>query len=383
MPVTRHSLRQGRNTSSTPYLIDGNETNTTTGSSSTTSSTVHWRRQWIVPNSSSGPLPGSINSSNTVQTNGSVTPSISKEETANTSDSNGHVPMGADAILPHLNFKIKMWVPVDLSGDIIDDPIVQGDEDDLLDFGILSQGTAGKKAEASNTNDLTAADIRGAVGGEAIPGIISSGYNEAESKNDGATEGSSASVSASTTVPITTTVTTEVEQPVVTMVDGKIKQSEESAEAKTQDSPVNSLRDTHISEKQQQPQQLESAPLQASINQSLMDVDEKEKGIEQPAVSDLSQSVIPVQSDPELTQVPKLGNTVTKELTTTAPEESVQSETQPQKSEPTILLETKPSLKNESSSNLSLEQSQNSPDLSNQIQAKPTDADGDTTMDTS
>jgi hypothetical protein len=122
---------------------------------------VHWRREWVTPQlsqaqqqaqqtqaQSQANTPGPEDSKNT---NGSVAPATTRD------------------------FKIKAWVPIDES---TYQPVEDGEPDDVLDMQSSETKVILPEPEPEQTGGLTAADIRGAVGGDAIPGIVSQQYTE-------------------------------------------------------------------------------------------------------------------------------------------------------------------------------------------------------------
>lgn len=154
--MSRRSLyRQSGRYTSTPYVIETDER------------VVSWNREWVTP-----ALPVDAATSSVSQ---SATPAP-----GSTTDSfaNGK---------SHASFSVKMWVQADSK-------IPQDcDEDDYLIFEDPVQEIAPAVSQQTQDGGLSAADIRGAVGGEAIPGIsASSDYSKAkeEEKGDASAEAS-------------------------------------------------------------------------------------------------------------------------------------------------------------------------------------------------
>jgi hypothetical protein len=74
-----------------------------------------------------------------------------------------------------------MWIPLD--DDESHSPEPDCDDADNIDISAIEKRKE-DKVVGKQTGDLTVADIRGAVGGEAIPGITSSSSYSAESNNN-------------------------------------------------------------------------------------------------------------------------------------------------------------------------------------------------------
>lgn len=148
--MSRRSLyRQSGRYTSTPYIPETDER------------VVSWSREWVTP-----ALPVDAATSSVSQ---SATPAPGA---ANDTFANGK---------SQASFSVKMWVHTDSK--IPQD----GDDDDYLVFEDPVQEIAPAVSQQSQEGGLSAADIRGAVGGEAIPGIsASSDYSKAkeEEKED-------------------------------------------------------------------------------------------------------------------------------------------------------------------------------------------------------
>jgi hypothetical protein len=152
----RHSARH----SVQPYLTE------------TDDNVVYWSKEWVTPTStetataiqpsnSGTPAPGAVSSTGSPAVNG----------TAN-SVTNGK---------PGLGFSVKMWTVVESSPP----PTNDGDDEDLLDMTQFSVIKVEPEKPAPPQGGLSAADIRGAVGGESIPGIASySTNNDTQDDND-------------------------------------------------------------------------------------------------------------------------------------------------------------------------------------------------------
>lgn len=157
----RHSTRH----STQPYIteIDDN--------------VVHWSKEWVSPiiNSSDSSISatGQPSNSGTPVPPGAVSASGSPSVNGNSTGANGK---------PGLGFSVKMWTIVESSPPPIDD----GNEGDLLDLARYSMIKVEPEKPQPTQGGLSAADIRGAVGGESIPGIANYSSNEGrkEEKDD-------------------------------------------------------------------------------------------------------------------------------------------------------------------------------------------------------
>lgn len=123
---------------------------------------VHWSREWVTPQLSQAQQQGQTQAQSQANTPG-------PEDSKTTNGS--AVP--ADT----RDFKIKAWVPID---DSSYQPVEDGEPDDVLDMQSSETKVILPEPEPEQTGGLTAADIRGAVGGDAIPGIVSQQYNKSE-----------------------------------------------------------------------------------------------------------------------------------------------------------------------------------------------------------
>ncbi|CAN6630944.1 hypothetical protein TRVA0_013S00188 [Trichomonascus vanleenenianus] len=130
-----------------------------------------WQREWTSPllNAAAASAPA------TAVTNGSAT----KSQQNTPAPGSESPPASAAAELNAANkklysFSVKMWVRVDEEGVAVED----GDAGDVLDLSSSTQRARMVDEDKSKSEGgLTAADIRGAVGGEAIPGIVSAQYD--------------------------------------------------------------------------------------------------------------------------------------------------------------------------------------------------------------
>lgn len=140
--MTRRSLyRQSARHSSGLYLNDLDE------------KIVHWK--YDVVNSLS-PNTGSTGNNG----NGSIV------ATPNANGTNGHSEHGKN----HGPFSVKMWIQVD---DASYQKVIDCDDSQLLD---IKPSKEVPETENRTEDGLSAADIRGAVGGESIPGITAQTY---------------------------------------------------------------------------------------------------------------------------------------------------------------------------------------------------------------
>ncbi|KAG5360414.1 hypothetical protein CJU89_3479 [Yarrowia sp. B02] len=139
MPVTRRSLhRQSvmRSAGASTYTND------------TDAKVVHWVRQWVSP-----------------QQSPNVVSAPSEKRAQTPADAEKGTPASTPVSLSNLNFKVKQWIPdPDQEAHV---PLKYGSTEDVIAF--VTEVYA--PVEVKNDNDLTASDIRGAVGGEAIPGM--------------------------------------------------------------------------------------------------------------------------------------------------------------------------------------------------------------------
>ncbi|KAG5368161.1 hypothetical protein CJU90_0352 [Yarrowia sp. C11] len=139
MPVTRRSLhRQSvmRSAGASTYTND------------TDAKVVHWVRQWVSP-----------------QQSPNVVSAPSEKRAQTPADAEKGTPASTPVSLSNLNFKVKQWIPdPDQEAHVA---LKYGSTTDVIAF--VTEVHA--PVEVKNDNDLTASDIRGAVGGEAIPGM--------------------------------------------------------------------------------------------------------------------------------------------------------------------------------------------------------------------
>lgn len=114
----------------------------------TDSKVVHWVRQWVSP-----------------QQSPNVVSAPSEKRAQTPADAEKGTPASTPVSLSNLNFKVKQWIPdPDQEAHVA---FKYGSTDDVIAF--VTEVHA--PPEVKNDNDLTASDIRGAVGGEAIPGM--------------------------------------------------------------------------------------------------------------------------------------------------------------------------------------------------------------------
>lgn len=138
---------------------------------------VHWERVWV------SPLPVSTSNGNpNAKVNGSA--GVSKTLSGTTSGGNSleEDQSPAQATLP---FKVKVWAQLDNQGDFA--TLNDGDDDDYINLVAATSHVQGRKVNAVNqatSDSLTAADIRGAVGGGEDVSISSYTSNEAKPKSN-------------------------------------------------------------------------------------------------------------------------------------------------------------------------------------------------------
>lgn len=114
----------------------------------TDSKVVHWVRQWVSP-----------------QQSPNVVSAPSEKRAQTPADADKGTPASTPVSLSNLNFKVKQWIPnPDQDAHFT---LKYGSTDDVIAF--VTEVHA--PVEVKGDNDLTASDIRGAVGGEAIPGM--------------------------------------------------------------------------------------------------------------------------------------------------------------------------------------------------------------------
>lgn len=160
--MTRRSLyRQSSRHSAGPVVIDVDE------------KISHWSFEWLSPLLPQGQTnaqnqQGRQNSPHprsTPQT-GTTTPGGAN---ADNGDVNGSADKTSAPAAPQTYpFKVRAWVQVD---DASYSPVNDGPEDDVLDVEKFTIRQAVVPEPAPQEGALTAADIRGAVGGDAIPGM--------------------------------------------------------------------------------------------------------------------------------------------------------------------------------------------------------------------
>lgn len=142
----RSFYRSSRQGTAGPYVADIDEKIT------------HWSRDWVSPQLPAQQLQQ--------QSSSSVTPAPNADE-AESPNPNEQLKSN------QFGFTVKTWILVD-DEDYV--PVKDGDDGDTLDIDVFTQANLSKEQPVPETGALTAADIRGAVGGEAIPGIAS-GYS--------------------------------------------------------------------------------------------------------------------------------------------------------------------------------------------------------------
>uniref|UniRef100_A0A060T6G1 ARAD1C19668p n=1 Tax=Blastobotrys adeninivorans TaxID=409370 RepID=A0A060T6G1_BLAAD len=172
--MTRRSLyRQSSRHSAGPVVIDVDE------------KVSHWSFEWSSPLLPQGQTnaqnqQGRQNSPHprsTPQT-GTTTPGGAN---ADNGDANGSADKASAPVAPQTYpFKVRAWVQVD---DASYTPVNDGPEDDVLDIEKFTIKPIVVPEPAPQEGALTAADIRGAVGGDAIPGM------SAGQKSEGTEEG--------------------------------------------------------------------------------------------------------------------------------------------------------------------------------------------------
>ncbi|KAA8916162.1 hypothetical protein TRICI_001653 [Trichomonascus ciferrii] len=126
---------------------------------------VHWGREWVTPQLSQA------------QQQAQQTQAQSQANTPGPEDAkntNGSAATTAASAATR-DFKIKAWVPIDES---TYQPVEDGEPDDVLDMQSSETKVILPEPEPEQAGGLTAADIRGAVGGDAIPGIVSQQYSD-------------------------------------------------------------------------------------------------------------------------------------------------------------------------------------------------------------
>lgn len=156
--MNRRSLRQSRRHSAQPYLTEIDDR------------VLHWSKQWVTP-----VLAETAAVQNPFQASSGGTPAPGAASTTNSPAVNGNV----DGSRAGLGFSVKMWVVTDSSPPVIND----GDDNDLLNMADYSVYKALPEQALPQQGGLSAADIRGAVGGEAIPGIESYSKNSHSANN--------------------------------------------------------------------------------------------------------------------------------------------------------------------------------------------------------
>lgn len=132
---------------------------------------VHWAKEWVSPSLSRAAAAAAAQDT-VSQINGGG--SSTADGGANDAGANPN-SSGGNSSTTTLPFSVKMWV-AHPETDEKDIPVKDCAEDDLLDLARYTVIKRQPEQAAAGSNDLTAADIRGAVGGEAIPGIAS-GYD--------------------------------------------------------------------------------------------------------------------------------------------------------------------------------------------------------------
>lgn len=132
---------------------------------------VHWERAWV------SPVPISSTSANGLtKANGSTSKALSGA--ANAED---------ESSVTQYSFKVKVWAQLENQSDFV--ALQDGDDDDYLNLLAATSQALNRKGGSTGqaqSGSLTAADIRGAVGGEEMS-ISSYTSNEAKPKVPGAT----------------------------------------------------------------------------------------------------------------------------------------------------------------------------------------------------
>lgn len=124
---------------------------------------THWSREWVTPQLS---IQQQQQQQQQQQAQSQSTTPAPENGDKNT---NGVAPKV-------LEFKVKAWVPIE---DSSYNPIEDGEPDDILDM-LSSEAKVVLPTTDNDQSGLSAADIRGAVSGEAIPGIATGGGEEAK-----------------------------------------------------------------------------------------------------------------------------------------------------------------------------------------------------------
>ncbi|ANB13283.1 hypothetical protein AWJ20_1567 [Sugiyamaella lignohabitans] len=150
---------------------------------------VHWTKEWTsiaagpgaVANTGSAAPQNSGTVGTPNRSTGTPIPGLGDSSSALNVDSpgiNGNARQeNAGVQEPTLGFTVKMWVATTDDSSAVDITVKDCDEDDLLDVSQLNPRKQDAVIEETKAADsLTAADIRGAVGGEAIPGIVAANF---------------------------------------------------------------------------------------------------------------------------------------------------------------------------------------------------------------
>ncbi|KAF5094600.1 hypothetical protein D0Z03_002030 [Geotrichum reessii] len=125
---------------------------------------VRWERVWVSPLS----IPSSATSSGPVKANGTTSTQKLNSDTETAEK------------LPTFSFKVKVWAQLNNSTESV--VLKDGDDDDYINLVATTQSRKDVPSQA-NAGSLTAADIRGAVGGGEEVSISSYTSNEAKPKD--------------------------------------------------------------------------------------------------------------------------------------------------------------------------------------------------------
>lgn len=139
---------------------------------------VQWERVWVSPLS----IPSSATSN---APNGKATPGSSSTSAQKI---NSNINSDGSDKPPTFSFKVKVWAQLNNQAESI--AIKDGDDDDYINLVAATQSRKGAPVPAGS-GSLTAADIRGAVGGGEDVSISSYTSNEAKPKEDKPVEGGS------------------------------------------------------------------------------------------------------------------------------------------------------------------------------------------------
>lgn len=157
---------------------------------------VHWERVWVAP------LPISTSTSGTANTKVNGSTGVNKTSSGGASGS-GNLEDDQTAAQATLSFKVKVWAQLESSTDFVS--LKDGDDDDYINLEAATIHSQGRKVNAvgqSGNDSLSAADIRGAVGGGEDVSISSYTSNEAKPKASGTAPGAATTTEAAQPAPL-------------------------------------------------------------------------------------------------------------------------------------------------------------------------------------